>query len=102
MNIDDDIMTDEEFFGELDAGGTMTPRTPHRCGESAEKDIFREVKLKMVMRIYGVSRSKAMKIIAAREKAKNAAEEAKAGLKKDRRRISRGNDMISTEDFFGA
>ena len=63
-------MTAEEFFGEIDNG--KSSRTGRTRGKKTEEDLFAKMKVKMVMRIYGVSRSKALEIIAGREAAKTA------------------------------
>ena len=69
MNDDDDIMTAEEFFGEIDAAETRPcqPRSPR--GRKPGMDLFSKIKESMVMRVYGVSHDKAKKIIAERNRA---------------------------------
>ena len=59
--------------------------------------LFAETKLKMVMRIYGVSRARALELIAERKAAKAAANgESQAGGKKD----DGDETFMSAEDFF--
>ena len=72
METDDDIMSAEEFFGEL-TGGKKIPRKCRSRGKRPEA-LFAAVKEKMVMRIYGVSRAQALEIIAKRESEAKAAE----------------------------
>ena len=67
MGNDDDMMTAEEFFGGIE------PKRSNRIGacrtrrKKSAKTIFLEAKAKMIMRIYGVSRAKALEIAASRE-----------------------------------
>ena len=72
METDDDIMSGEEFFGGL-TGGKKAPRKCRSRGKKPEA-LFAAVKVKMVMRIYGVSRAKALEIIAKRESETRSAE----------------------------
>ena len=94
---DDEIMSAEEFFGELDNGKKNSSRTCRTRGKKKTEDLFTKMKVKMVMRIYGVSRAKALEIIAARDTANAAANgKSQAG----------GNEgdadetLMSAEDFF--
>jgi len=72
METDDDIMSAEEFFG----GITEGRKTHRKCRSRGKKPeaLFAAVKVKMVMRIYGVSRAQALAIIARREGETGAAE----------------------------
>ena len=79
METDDDIMTAEEFFGEI-GESKKAPRKCRSRGKKPEK-LFTAVKVKMVMRVHGVSRVRALEIVALREIEKKAEEEAKAVLK---------------------
>ena len=67
------IMTAEEFFGGIESdrglGSTSSPR--RRRGRA--KNTFEDIKARMVMRIYGVTREKAERIISARSGAADAA-----------------------------
>ena len=94
----DRIMTAAEFFGEAengtDAGDGLGARTRKRHANKT----FADIKARMVMRIYGVTRSKAERIIAEREAAKAAVNP--NGAKKS----CDGDDaetLMSAEDFFG-
>lgn len=77
--MDDDLeLTAEEFFGvpEIRLGG----RTDLGLrGKDVDKNRFAKIKVKMVMRIYGVSCARAIAIIAGR-----AAEKARLELEKKR------------------
>ena len=68
MTDTNDLITAEEFFG----GISKTERTPDKTSRRRRKrpttDLFEETKLRMVMRINGVSRAKALEIIADRAK----------------------------------
>ncbi|MBQ3287926.1 MAG: hypothetical protein IJH50_00775 [Kiritimatiellae bacterium] len=80
MKRDEDLISEEELFDdfECDLFGEAIPRTVHRGRKRPGKDLFREVKEKMIMRIYGVSRTRAREIISCREREKRAAEAAKS------------------------
>ena len=102
MDIDDmDVMSAEEFFGELEKGGTPAVGSRARDGKSRSR-LFAELKVKMVMRIYGVSRARALEIIESRAAEKQRAEHAAedAGARPSRRRRLREGEMMSAEEFF--
>ena len=97
----DRIMTAVEFFGETEdgtgAGGGSGARTRKRRANKT----FADIKAHMVMRIYGVTRSKAERIIAGRETAKG---EVVASVNPNGAEKDRGVDdveMMSAEEFFG-
>ena len=96
METDDDIMSAEEFFGEI---GELK-KAPRKCrsrGKTPET-LFAAVKAKMVMRIHGVSRAQALEIIARREAEKKAPEAEETARKQSGRR---GHCPRSAADFFG-
>lgn len=96
METDDEIMSAEEFFGGL----TGEKKSPRKCRSRGKKPeaLFAAVKVKMVMRIYGVSRAKALEIIAKREAETSAAE----GEGADRSTAEgRAGKFMSAEEFFG-
>ena len=100
MNDDDEIMTAEEFFGEvannMGVGSTGAPRK--RSGRA--KKTFADIKARMVMRIYGVTRAKAEKIISERAAAKteSGAAAKAAGAAED---CGLGDvELMSAEEFF--
>ena len=96
MTKDDEIMSAEEFFGEIDTGKKNPSRTRSSRGKKTAEDLFTKMKVKMVMRIYGVSRARALEIIATRGDA-NSPENAKAP---DGRSETDTDELISAEDFF--
>ena len=96
METDDDIMTAEEFFGGFDET-KKTPRKSRARGKTPEA-IFAAVKVKMVMRIHGVSRAQALEIIARREAEKKAAEDEESAREQSGRR---GDNLMSAREFFG-
>ena len=92
--IDDDVMSDEEFFEEVALGPKVTRPVARKRSKKAKKDIFAGIKVKMVMRIYGVSRVQALEIIASRESARKAAEKAESG--------SADGELMDAGAFFGS
>ena len=96
MTNDNEIMSAEEFFGEIDNGKKNPSRTHRSRGTKTAADLFTKMKVKMVMRIYGVSRARALEIIAGRGDA-NSAENGKAP---DGRSETDTDELISAEDFF--
>ena len=93
METDDDMMMAEDFFGEI-AGGKKAPRKVRTRGKKPE-ELFAAVKVKMVMRIYGVSRTRALEIIAQRESEKRAAAANEKAADRE------GGRFLSAEDLFG-
>ena len=90
------IMTAEEFFGEIESdrcrGSTSSPR--RRSGRA--KNTFADIKARMVMRIYGVTREKAEKIIS--ERAASAGIESgvnSAGAARVRERFLDPDDLLA-------
>ena len=61
------------------------------------EDVFEEFKVKMVMRIYNVSRTRALEMIAGRDAEKKALE---AGAASERAEDD-GGELMSAADFFG-
>ena len=100
MATDDDIMTAEDFFGGFDEP-KKAPRKARARGKKP-KTLFAAVKVKMVMRIYGVSRARALEIIESRAAEKQRAEHAAedAGARPSRRHRLRDGEMMSAEEFF--
>ena len=97
MTKDDEIMSAEEFFGESDNGKKNPSHTCRTRGKKKTEDLFTKMKVKMVMRIYGVSRAKAFEILAARDAAKAAGngKSLAVGNKGDA-----DETLMSAEDFF--
>ncbi len=96
---DDDIMSDEEIFEEIDLEPKNTRLVARKHSKKAKKDFFAGIKVKMVMRIYGVSRARALEIIAGRAAEKKALEDAKD--KKGKREKNEAGKFMSAEEFFG-
>ena len=93
MKMDNEIISAEEFFGEIDKNSS-----PRCCqnGKSAADGLFAKMKVKMVMRIYGVSRAKALEIIAGRNsehKANRAANDSSS--------LNGDDGFMTAEEFFG-
>jgi len=94
------IVVEEFVFDEVE-GGRDAGSKPKLDGRMAKKDLFAEIKAKMVMRIYGVSRSRAERIIAERCKTTSA-----PAVGKDRSAAAMSNrrvfddDMIPMDDLF--
>ena len=99
MKKDDDVMSDEEFFEEIDLMSKNPLPVARKRLKKAKKDLFAGIKVKMVMRIYGVSRARALEIIAGRAAEKKALEDAKD--KKGKREKNEAGKFMSAEEFFG-
>ena len=101
MDTDDELMSAEEFFGFEDEDSSRAKKSTcasRRKGKGKEKDVFAEVKVKLAMRIYGVSRAKALEIIAERAKKSEGGDESE-----DRTtgRPGKRRGLMSAVDFFG-
>ena len=100
MKNDDEIMTAEEFFGETEnnKGAGCTIRSRRRGGRA--KNTFEDLKARMVMRIYGVTRAKAERIISDRaaEKVAVLAAAKAPGAVDDC--ASDDDELMSAEEFF--
>ena len=100
MKNDDEIMTAEEFFGETENNKGAGCASGSRPRKRRAKKTFADIKARMVMRIYGVTRAKAEKIISERAAAKTEAGAAAkaAGAAED---CGLGDvDLMSAEEFF--
>ena len=100
MNDDDEIMTAEEFFGGIESDRGLGSMSSPRRRRGRAKNTFEDIKARMVMRIYGVTRAKAERIISARAAAKTEAGAAAkaAGAAED---CGLGDvDLMSAEEFF--
>ena len=84
----------EEFFDGLEKSGKVPVQKSKDRRKRSEKNLFAEIKVKMVMRIYGVSRVRALEIIAEREAARKAAEKAESG--------SADGELMDAGAFFGS
>ena len=96
-----DMITDEELNELLDGGVTvksadcMSGSRPRR---RRVKKSFDDIKARMVMRIYGVTREKAKKIISMRAAEISAAAAAKAAAAAGL--VSGDGEMAGAEEFF--
>ena len=95
---DETIMTAEEFFGEVEKDNTPV-RMGKARGKGSKTDLFSKLKVKMVMRIYGVSKKRALEIIAGRAAEKRALAQR---LRNDGRTSMKDEGgFMSAKDFFG-
>ena len=83
MQKDIEMIDTEEFFDEMDRCGKVPVQKSKDRRKRSGKDLFAEIKVKMVMRIYSVPQARALEIIAAREAACRAAEKAESGSADD-------------------
>ena len=100
---DEEMISAEEFFGVSRKKKNNAPvRRGKARGRRVDKDLLAELKLKMVMRIYKVSRARAAAIIAGRADGRQALEEAREAAREDRRRRMRDEGFVPAEDLFDA
>lgn len=94
------IMTAEEFFGGIESdkgrGSMSSPRRRKACAKKS----FADIKARMVMRIYGVTRERAERIISGRaaEKVAVLAAAKAPGAVDDC--ASDDDELMSAEEFF--
>ena len=73
--------------------------------KKSSKDLFNEIKIKMVMKVYGISRSDAMELIARRsaETARNGndCKEGAFAVKVGSIAPDEDEELMSAEEFFG-
>ena len=95
---DETIMSAEEFFGEVEKDKVPVCMGKAR-GKGSKTDLFFELKVKMVMRIYGVSKKRALEIIDGRAAEKRALE---SGNGNDGRASGKDEGgFMSAKEFFG-
>ena len=96
MKDDDELFDAEDLFGEV-VKYERPKYTGRRRAKKAQKDRFAEIKVRMVMRIYNISRARAIKIIAGRAAEKKELEATSSpGAEKHN-----GNGVMFVEEFFG-
>ena len=78
-----EMIDTEDIFDEMARCGKVPVQKSKDRRKRSEKNLFAEIKVKMVMRIYGVSRARALEIVAAREAACKAAEKAESSSTDD-------------------
>ena len=100
---DDGMIKAEDWLEEDLLADERVPDTVRPAGKKrskkAKKDIFAEIKVRMVMRIYGASKSRALEIIAGRAGEKKALEAAKD--KTGNNENTGTGRLMSAEEFFG-
>ena len=96
------VMSDEELFFEEKSGTKEPARKGRGRGKKSPKDLFGKLKIKMVMRIYGVTRARAMEIIAGRAEEAQEMERAKNRDERLEGRPSDDEELMSAAEFFGA
>ena len=101
MNNDDEVMSAEEFFGGLETEKKAPVRKGRRRGKKSANDLFAEVKVKMVMRVYGVTKARALEILADRADEKKPPE-ASAGNVDEIEDGEEDVPFMSAAEFFGA
>ncbi len=104
MNNDEELMFDEELFGELAKEKKVPARKGRRRAKKSANDLFAEVKVKMVMRVYGVTKARALEILADRadEKKPSEASADNAVEIEDDDADDADVPFMSAEEFFGA
>ena len=96
------MMSGEELFLDMESGEKAPVRKGRGRGKKSLNDLFDELKVKMVMRIYGVSRMRALEIIAERADEKLDVERSKECETRQGKRHSDDDDgMVSAAEFFG-
>ena len=89
------IMTAEEFFGGIESDRGMASMSTSRKRKGRAKKTFADIKARMVMRIYGVTREKAERIISARS---GAADAAVAAAEEAANRAGEEMDLLGDEE----
>ena len=100
MNDDDKIMTAEEFFGGIESDRGLGSMSFPRRRRGRTKKTFADIKARMVMRIYGVTRAKAERIISDRAAEKVAALAAAKAPGAVNDCASDDDELMSAEEFF--
>ena len=104
MNNDDEVMSAEEFFGGLENKKKAPARKGRGRAKKSANDLFAEVKVKMVMRIYGVTKTRALEILADRADEKKPSEASADNVDEVEDDDADDADVpfMSAEEFFGA
>ena len=100
VNKDDEVMSAEEFFGGLENEKKAPVRKGRGRGKKSANDLFAEIKVKMVMRIYGVTKAHALEILADHVEEKNIppVPDGDADIVDDE---GDDNGVMSASEFFG-
>lgn len=89
-----EMIDTEDIFDEMARCGKVPVQKSKDRRKRTGKNLFAEIKVKMVMRVYGVSRAQALEVIAARASARKAAEKAESS--------STDNELMDAGTFLGA
>ena len=100
MNENEEIMTAEEFFGGIESDRGLGSMSSPRRRRGRAKNTFADIKARMVMRIYGVTRAKAERIISDRAAEKVAALAAAKAPGAVNDCASDDDELMSAEEFF--
>ena len=98
---DKTTISDDELFFEEKSGTKVPARKGMGRGKKSSNDLFAEVKVKMVMRVYGVTKAHALEILADRADEKKPPE-ASAGNVDEIEDDEEDGPFMSAADFFGA
>ena len=96
------MMNGAELFLDTESGKKAPARKGRGRGKKSPIDLFDKLKIKMVMRIYGVTSARAMEIIAGRADEAQEAELAKKRGARHGERPSDDEELMSAAEFFGA
>ena len=83
MHNEIEMIDTEDIFDEMARCGKVPVQKSKDRRKRSGKELFAEIKVKMVMRIYSVPHARALEIIAAREAACRAAEKAETSSAND-------------------
>lgn len=67
MDAEEDLLFEDDSMDEMARRNRVPPRKKKERGKKAGKQLLSELKIRMVMRIYGLSRAHAAKFVAGRE-----------------------------------
>ena len=100
MKKDNETMLAEDFFDCVEDGEKGASRKRRVRGQQSAEALLEKVKIKMVMRIYGVSRARALKIIAGCAEEPPAEETAAKEAAKNKRAARRHTGEFKSADYF--
>ena len=95
MEAEEDLLFEDDCMNEMARRNRVPSRKKKERGKKAGKQLLSEVKIRMVMRIYGLSRAHAAKLVALRE-GEIRAEAAKKAKEKP------AGEPQGIDDFFGS
>ena len=101
MKNNDELMFAEDLFGEPDVQLENVKKAPVRKKRGRAKksadDLFAEIKVKMVMRVYGVTKAHALEMLAEAKKPPEAPVGEADGIEDD----DEDDEFMSASDSFG-